>query len=111
MTVLLLQIPALKLLALKILALKILALKILALSGGLELLPLEQPPALPEPAIQASQAPDGETESAAGFSGHYPAGVAWWGTWEGASVEARRSGKPILLLSAAPQCHGIPGIW
>ncbi|MGE4614560.1 MAG: hypothetical protein AAEJ46_09505 [Planctomycetota bacterium] len=42
---------------------------------------------------------------------NYPAGVAWWGTWEGARVEASRSGKPILLLSAAPQCHGVPGIW
>ena len=102
-------------LLLQILALRILALSILALSGGLELLPLEQPPALPESAIQASQAPGGETDSPADspadFRSQYPAGVAWWGTWEGATGEARRSGKPILLLSAAPQCHGIPGIW
>jgi hypothetical protein len=96
---------------LQILALRILALSILALSGELELLPLKEPPALPEAAIQASQAPDGETDSPAGSPGHYPAGVVWWGTWEGATGEARRSGKPILLLSAAPQCHGIPGIW
>ena len=42
---------------------------------------------------------------------NYPAGVAWWGTWDGALAEAKRTGKPILLLSAAPQCHGVPGIW
>jgi hypothetical protein len=24
---------------------------------------------------------------------------------------ARESGKPILLVSAAPHCAGIPGIW
>ncbi len=41
----------------------------------------------------------------------YPAGVAWFGTWEGALAEASRTGKPILLLSAAPQCRGVPGIW
>ncbi|MBT7640770.1 MAG: hypothetical protein HN598_09845 [Planctomycetes bacterium] len=98
-------------LLLQILALRILALSILALSGGLELLPLKEPPALPESAIQASQVPGVETDSPADFRSQYPAGVAWWGTWEGATGEARRSGKPILLLSAAPQCHGIPGIW
>ena len=37
--------------------------------------------------------------------------VQWFGTWEGAKAEAKRTGKPILLLSAAPQCHGISGVW
>ena len=45
------------------------------------------------------------------IASEYPAGVAWWGTWDGALAEAKRTGKPILLLSAAPQCHGVPGIW
>ena len=45
------------------------------------------------------------------ITSEFPAGVAWWGTWQGALTEAKRSGKPILLLSAAPQCHGVPGIW
>lgn len=45
------------------------------------------------------------------ISSEYPEGVAWWGTWDGALAEAKRTGKPILLLSAAPQCHGVPGIW
>ncbi|HIA26504.1 MAG TPA: hypothetical protein EYN79_00045 [Planctomycetes bacterium] len=38
-------------------------------------------------------------------------GIAWFGTWEGARKEAKRSGKPILLLSGAPQCAGVPGMW
>ena len=41
----------------------------------------------------------------------HPEGVAWIGTWEAAKAEAARTGKPILLLSAAPQCRGIPGVW
>ena len=37
--------------------------------------------------------------------------IGWYGTWDGALAEAARSGKPILLLSAAPQCHNISGVW
>lgn len=37
--------------------------------------------------------------------------IAWYGTWKGALAEAERSGRPILLLAAAPQCHGISGVW
>ena len=44
-------------------------------------------------------------------SNQFPNGIAWYGTWEVAKSEAERTGKPILLLSAAPQCQGVPGIW
>lgn len=37
--------------------------------------------------------------------------VAWYGTWKGALAEAQRSGRPIFLIAAAPQCHGISGVW
>ena len=37
--------------------------------------------------------------------------IQWFGTWEAAKAEARRTGRPILLTSAAPQCKGTPGIW
>lgn len=37
--------------------------------------------------------------------------IAWFGTWEGAKAEAARTGRPILLVSAAPQCHEVPGVW
>jgi hypothetical protein len=37
--------------------------------------------------------------------------IAWYGTLEQARDEARRTGRPILLLSAAPHCHNVPGVW
>ena len=39
------------------------------------------------------------------------ASIAWFGTWEAGLAEAERTGRPILLMSAAPQCHGVPGMW
>lgn len=40
-----------------------------------------------------------------------PGGIAWFGTLESALGEAKRTGKPILLVSGAPHCHSISGIW
>tara|TARA_A100001037_G_C14984701_1_gene559737 strand:- start:401 stop:586 length:186 start_codon:yes stop_codon:yes gene_type:complete len=37
--------------------------------------------------------------------------IVWFGTWKGGLAEAQRTGKPILLVSAAPQCHNVPGVW
>ena len=37
--------------------------------------------------------------------------IAWHGTWQGGLAEAQRTGKPIMLVSAAPQCHSVPGVW
>lgn len=37
--------------------------------------------------------------------------IAWYGVWEDAAKEAERSGRPILLMSAAPRCNGVPGMW
>ena len=37
--------------------------------------------------------------------------IAWHGTWKGGLAEAQRTGKPILLISGAPQCHNVPGVW
>ena len=37
--------------------------------------------------------------------------IAWHGTWKGGLAEAQRTGKPIMLVSAAPQCHSVPGVW
>lgn len=39
------------------------------------------------------------------------AGIAWFGTWSGALAEAKRTGRPILFMSAAPQCRNVPGVW
>ncbi len=38
-------------------------------------------------------------------------GIAWYGTWEGGMAEAKRSGRPILLIAAAPHCRNVPGKW
>lgn len=38
-------------------------------------------------------------------------GIAWFGKWDDALAEAKRTGKPIFLMSAAPQCTGVPGMW
>ena len=37
--------------------------------------------------------------------------IAWFGTWTAGLEAAKLSGRPIFLLAAAPQCHGISGIW
>ena len=37
--------------------------------------------------------------------------IAWHGTWSEAQAEARRTGRPILLVSAAPHCRNISGVW
>ena len=37
--------------------------------------------------------------------------IAWYATLESGLEEAKRSGRPILFTSAAPQCLGVSGIW
>jgi hypothetical protein len=39
------------------------------------------------------------------------AGIAWIEGWTAAKAEAKRSERPILLMSAAPACGGLPGAW
>lgn len=38
-------------------------------------------------------------------------GIAWYATLESGLNEAKRTGKPILFLAAAPHCGGVSGIW
>ena len=38
-------------------------------------------------------------------------GISWFATWDSGLREAQRSGRPILLGSAAPHCAGVSGIW
>lgn len=45
--------------------------------------------------------------TAAGAEG----GIQWYASWEGGLAQAYRSGKPILLIAAAPHCHNVSGIW
>ena len=37
--------------------------------------------------------------------------IAWYSTLDSGLAEAKRSNRPILLISAAPQCTGVSGIW
>ncbi len=51
------------------------------------------------------------------FGGNAPAskevvsGIAWFGVLKDGLKAAKRTGKPIMFLTAAPQCDGIPGMW
>jgi hypothetical protein len=37
--------------------------------------------------------------------------IAWFATLALGLGEAKRTNRPILLVSAAPHCHEVPGIW
>lgn len=37
--------------------------------------------------------------------------IAWHGTWKDGLAAAKAARRPILLVSAAPHCKQIPGIW
>ena len=37
--------------------------------------------------------------------------IAWFGQLDDALAESQRTGRPILLVSGAPQCLGVAGIW
>ncbi len=38
-------------------------------------------------------------------------GIAWFGEWSEGLADAKASNKPILLVSGAPHCHNVSGIW
>jgi len=50
-------------------------------------------------------APRADAKAAAG------GGIQWFATWEQGAAEAKRTGRPILLVAAAPHCHDISGLW
>ncbi len=37
--------------------------------------------------------------------------IAWYGTLEGGLRAAKATGRPILLISGAPHCQLVPGVW
>lgn len=37
--------------------------------------------------------------------------IQWYASWEMGLRQARSSGRPILLIAAAPHCHNVSGIW
>ena len=38
-------------------------------------------------------------------------GIAWYGRFDLALQEAKRSNRPILFMAAASQCSGVPGVF
>lgn len=38
-------------------------------------------------------------------------GIAYYATLDRALEVAKETNRPILLVAAAPQCHGISGLW
>ncbi len=40
-----------------------------------------------------------------------PPGIQWFTELKEGLAEAARTGRPILFVSAAPSCGGIPGNW
>lgn len=40
-----------------------------------------------------------------------PEGIAFYGVLKDGLKEAKSTNRPILFLSAAPQCIGVPGMW
>ncbi len=37
--------------------------------------------------------------------------IAWFGTMESAQAAAKKTARPILLVSGAPACQAVPGVW
>ena len=80
--------------------------RLLALSSALALL------AVTGPASAQSSPPTGPS-----YGGSVPgsknvvSGIAWYGVLKDGLAEAERTGKPILLITAAAQCGGVPGMW
>lgn len=62
---------------------------------------------LPDTASRAAEV-DGLDDSARTLSAER---IAWFGTWDQAIREARRTGRPMLLVSAAPHCRSVSGMW
>ncbi len=44
-------------------------------------------------------------------SAELPSGIHWYGILDDGLAAARQLERPILLVSAAPQCAGISGMW
>ena len=37
--------------------------------------------------------------------------IAWYGTLKGGLTEAKRTGRPILLVTGCAFIHRVPGLW
>ncbi len=68
----------------------------------------------PEPNSPATQDPAAKpvgNEPPAPAEGGATGSIQWFTTLATALSEARRTNRPILFLTAAPHCSGVPGTW
>lgn len=65
------------------------------------------------PPVEKGPAPTekGKTDDGAIGVLKEPATIQWYATLERGLAEAKRTGKPILFVSAAPHCAGVSGMW
>jgi hypothetical protein len=68
-------------------------------------------PSLPPANAQRPEGGRRERPEQVALEGTTEPGIAWFGVLADARAEAQRTGKPILLMSAAPACTGVPGMW
>ena len=65
--------------------------------------------AVAAPAACAGATP--QTAPASPAAAAVPAGVHWFTDLRAGLEEAKRTGRPVMLLAAAPSCGGVPGTW
>jgi hypothetical protein len=58
-----------------------------------------------------AQGPGGPPGPVEGPLPSHQGGIVWYGTLRSGIAEAKRTNRPILLISAAPHCHNVSGIW
>src|SRR5262249_29056826 len=61
----------------------------------------------PPPPPAGKKRPAGKKEEQVGKVG----GIQWYSTLKSGLAAAKLTGQPILLVSAAPHCAGVSGIW
>jgi hypothetical protein len=66
----------------------------------------------PEPRPQQPQPePEKKPEAKSEKTSSAPTAIQWFSSLDAGLREAQRTGQPILLVSAAPHCAGVSGIW
>ena len=62
-------------------------------------------------ASAAAAETDETTQTTSSAAVEVEAGVAWYGDWDAALAEAKRSNRPIMLQFARPACRGVSGVF
>ena len=73
--------------------------------------PPEGGPRRPPEKDDGPRRPPAKVEPPADKEASVRGGISWFATWDSGLREAQRNGRPILLVSAAPHCAGVSGIW